>query len=83
MLQISLREANQHLSQYIEQVNAGQEIIITKRGLPIARLLPFDQPKVKHLTTDQKRALERLMNNMEQGYHLGGEPFDRDRAHER
>ena len=29
---ISLREANQHLSRYIEAVQKGQEIVITRRG---------------------------------------------------
>ena len=36
---INLREANQHLSRYIEAVQQGHEIIITRRGQPVARLV--------------------------------------------
>lgn len=38
--QISLREANQHLSRYIKTVEQGQELVITRRGQPVARLVP-------------------------------------------
>jgi len=82
MLQISLREANQHLSQYIEEVNAGKEIIITKRGTPVARLMPIKQ-KSASLNETQKLAWERLSKSMKQGYALGGMTFDRNLAHER
>lgn len=40
MQQISLREANQHLAHYIAIVEKGDEVIITRRGEPVARLLP-------------------------------------------
>ena len=43
MLQVSLREAKQYLSRYIDEVSAGKEIIITRRGTPIARLVPIKQ----------------------------------------
>ncbi|TXF08811.1 type II toxin-antitoxin system Phd/YefM family antitoxin, partial [Pelomicrobium methylotrophicum] len=36
---ISLREANQRLSQYIAAVERGEEIIITRRGKPVAKLV--------------------------------------------
>lgn len=32
---ISLREANQHLSRYIDAVEHGDEIIITRRSKPV------------------------------------------------
>ena len=37
---VSIRDANQHLSRYLDRVEQGVEIIITRRGKPIARVLP-------------------------------------------
>jgi prevent-host-death family protein len=42
---ISLNEAKTHLSALIERVNAGEEIIITKHGKPVAKLSPANQSK--------------------------------------
>jgi prevent-host-death family protein len=30
-----------HLSHYLEQVKGGHEIVITERGLPVAKLVPL------------------------------------------
>lgn len=81
MQQISLREANQHLSQYIEAVEQGEEVIITRRGHPVARILPM--PKAPVLTKDQQKVWQRLLGQMKQGFKLGGKKFNRDAAHER
>lgn len=37
--QISLREANQHLSRFIKTVEQGDEAVITRRGQPVAKLI--------------------------------------------
>ena len=78
---VSLREANQHLSKYIEMASLGAEIIVTKGGRPVARIAPIE---VRGRMSDaQKIALERSRARMRQGYSLGGEPFDREAAHAR
>lgn len=56
--QISLREANQHLSRYIEAVEQGDEIVITKRGRPVAKLVKVVEKR--ELTQEQAKALQRL-----------------------
>lgn len=33
-------EAKTHLSELLEKVEAGQEIVITRHGVPVARLVP-------------------------------------------
>lgn len=38
--QIGIRELNQHTSQVLDRVRAGEEIEITDRGVPIAELRP-------------------------------------------
>ncbi|WP_462331237.1 type II toxin-antitoxin system Phd/YefM family antitoxin [Thiohalocapsa halophila] len=78
---ISIREANQHLSRYLERVEQGAEIIVTRRGKAIARVLPIEaQPQ---LSDAQHAARERLRERMRRGYALGGTPVDREALHER
>lgn len=79
--QITLREANQHLSRYIEELEQGVEIIITRRGQPVARLSAI--PQKRELTTIQRQAWKRLSTKLSKGYHLGTEKFNREKAHER
>ncbi|CAK0770308.1 Antitoxin [Gammaproteobacteria bacterium] len=38
---INVHEAKTHLSRLLEQVHAGQEIILAKAGQPYARLMPL------------------------------------------
>lgn len=82
MLQISLREANQHFSQYVEAVQSGDEVIITRRGKPVARMLSITKEK-RTLNAAQKTVWHALLKEMRKGYHLGGEKFKREDAHER
>lgn len=43
MTEIALYEAKAHLSALVERVEqAGEEIVITRRGRPAARLVPVD-----------------------------------------
>lgn len=78
---ISIREANQHLSRYLERVEGGAEVVITRRGKPIARLSPIDAND--RLSDAQRAARERLRSRMRRGYGLGGQRIDRDELHER
>lgn len=40
MIKVGIFEAKTHLSALLEKVGRGQEVLITKRGEPIARLVP-------------------------------------------
>lgn len=76
-----MQEANQHLSRYLERVEQGTEIIITRRGKPIAHVIPIEaQPR---LSDAQRTARERLRERMSRGYALGGVRVDREVLHER
>ena len=79
--QIGMREANQYLSRYIAAVERGDEVIITRRGRPVARLTPVS--KKRQLTPEQKAAWKRLRAAMAHGYRLGGGPIDREALHDR
>ncbi len=41
---VSVAEAKAHLSELLNQVEAGEEIVITRRGQPVARLAPERRP---------------------------------------
>ncbi len=43
-----------HLSDYLTQVKAGTEVLITDRGKPVARLIPLSRPR------DLKESLVRM-----------------------
>ncbi|MDD3760774.1 MAG: type II toxin-antitoxin system prevent-host-death family antitoxin [Acidithiobacillus sp.] len=45
MSTVTLAEAKTHLSHLLDQVEAGEEVVITRRGQPIARLTPVEKPK--------------------------------------
>jgi len=79
--QISLREANQHLSRYIRSVEKGEEWVITRRGKPVARLVPVSSER--KLSAEQLAALKRSRERMRRGYDLGGRMPSRDELHER
>lgn len=81
MLQIGLREANQRFTHYIDTVENGEEVLITRRGKPIAKLVPVSSKK--SLTIKQKAALKRTLQRMRKGYDLGGKKFNRDESHAR
>ncbi len=44
MEQIQIAQAKAHLSALLERVEAGEEIVITRRNKPIARLIPEGKP---------------------------------------
>lgn len=47
MTTVDIHEAKTHLSRLLEQVAAGEEIIIAKAGNPIARILPISKPPAR------------------------------------
>ncbi len=44
---VSVAEAKSHLSELIAAVEAGDEVVITKRGVPVATIVPRPRPKKK------------------------------------
>jgi len=45
MISVNVHEAKTHLSRYLERVAAGEEIIISKAGKPMAKLVPLTEPQ--------------------------------------
>jgi len=58
----AVSELKARLSEYLNQVKAGMEVLITDRGKPVARLVPISRPKdfKESLTRMEKQGLIRL-----------------------
>lgn len=87
---VGLRDANQRLAKHIKAVESGDEVIITRRGKPVARLtadLGVEQaakPK-EDRSKDPKwqAAYARMLRLMGEGLPLGGVRWTRDELYER
>lgn len=55
MKTVSVLEAKTHLSALLEQVRAGEEVVITRRDEPIARLSPVVPARVERVPGDWRR----------------------------
>ena len=73
---VTLRDANQNFAKYVRQVEGGEEIVITRRGAPVAKLSPVSGRRV--LTPAQQAARRRALARMKKGWPLGIGKLDRD-----
>jgi prevent-host-death family protein len=79
---VSAREANQQFSRILRDVEAGAEVVVTRRGRPVARIVPAQAPGERQLTPEQEAALERTRRRLEKGWNLGGGKFNRDELYD-
>ena len=49
MVEVNVHEAKTHLSRLIKQVEAGEQVVISRAGRPVVRLEPVEQPKRREL----------------------------------
>jgi prevent-host-death family protein len=56
MSTVSVHEAKTHLSRLLQQVEAGEEVVIARAGEPVARLVPVG-PKLPRLPGRLKDAI--------------------------
>ena len=61
-------EAKTHLSELLEKVEAGGEIIITKHGAPVAKLVPVR----KEASAEQRAAAIKRIQKLSARLSLGG-----------
>lgn len=80
---IGLREANHHLAKHVKAVEEGHEVIITRRGQPVARLtgdLKVDRTK----DSEWQAAYQRMVRLMENAPKTGGVlKWSRDEIYDR
>ncbi len=52
-MQVNIHEAKTHLSRLLSKVALGEEVIIAKAGLPVARLVPVEKKEQRVLGEDR------------------------------
>jgi prevent-host-death family protein len=67
MSQIGAFEAKTHLSELLDRVESGEELVIARRGRPIARLVPVADANQQRAADAVKRLLA-----LRRGATLGG-----------
>ena len=67
MTSVSLTQARAHLSALLDKVEAGEEVVITRRGRPVARLRaePVQRPR-KPLPLDDLAAFRATLPQMKE-----------------
>lgn len=45
MVTVNLAQAKAHLSELLDKVEAGEEVVITRHGRPVAHVSPATRPK--------------------------------------
>lgn len=80
--EVTLRDVNQRFAQYVRAVEQGETFVITRRGTPVARLVPIEIGK-RVLTPEQQATRERALERMRRGIDMGGGRFNRDELYER
>ena len=48
-MQVDIHEAKTHLSRLLKCVISGEEVIISKSGKPLAKLVPFEKSRKKRI----------------------------------
>ena len=78
---ITLRDANQSFARCVRAAEAGEELVITRNGRPVARLVPVAGEAA--LSPRRAAALERIRARMAEGWPIGAGQLDRAALHER
>ena len=78
---VTLRDANQNFAKYVRAAQGGEEFVITRRGEPVAKLIPA--ATARELTTSQEAALARTLRRLKRGWPIGAGKLDRDALHRR
>ena len=81
MRTVSLTFANQQFSTLIKEVERGESFLISRRGRPVARIVPHTADKL----ADPRwaAAYRRMVERLNEGAALGGLRVDRDELYDR
>jgi prevent-host-death family protein len=81
MKQVTAREANQQFAKILSAVEAGEQVVISKHGKPVAVISPYRRA----LDAEHQAAVEHLKAVMDEPVELGApfRTFTRDEMHER
>ena len=77
---VSAREAKQRFSEILGRAARGESVVITRHGEPVVRLIRYESETVSR---KEDAAWDCLMAMLQDGLHLGGASFDREKLYER
>jgi prevent-host-death family protein len=73
---ITVADVNDRFAEVLAEVEAGKEFVVTREGVPVARIVPERLPDGRRrLTPEQKQALADSIARLRQGW-----PLARDQA---
>jgi prevent-host-death family protein len=81
MRRVSLREANQNFASCVAEVEAGESLILVRRGKPVARIVPFDEEEPRD--PRHEAAVKKLAAFLKAGVDLGGIKVNREELYDR
>jgi prevent-host-death family protein len=67
MRSIGAFEAKTHLSELLDQVSKGEQITITRHGIPAAMLVPVEETKTKRTHQEIVEDMRRLRKQLRPG----------------
>ena len=70
MLTLSSRDANQNFARVIRAAAAGEEVVITRRGVPVAKVVPVGVAGDNDAA--REAAIRRRLARMRKGWDPGG-----------
>ncbi len=80
---ITARDANHRFARILSEVESGKEFVVTRNGVPVARIVPERLPDGRRrLTAEQERILAESNMRLRQGWPLGIEHFDRNELYD-
>ena len=82
MKTVSSRDANQRFSKLLAEAEQGRETVITKRGVPVAKLVPYP---AKKQSKEREAAIKDLLDALRRGWDFdyANNKMTRDEMHER
>ncbi len=79
---ITAREANQQFSRILNAVANGQEFMVTRNGVPVARISPARGADGRRLLTEAQRGILERSRSRLLGGEAGESNFDRARLYD-
>jgi prevent-host-death family protein len=67
MSEVGTFEAKNKLSELLTRAERGEEVVITRRGRPIAKLVPFDSNRDREKAREAMRRIRELAKEMNLG----------------
>jgi prevent-host-death family protein len=81
MRTVSAREANQGFSKLLQAVAGGEEVVITRRGKPVARMAPIEPPSIDE---HREKEIAAIIEHFREGVELDTSiTWTRDELYER